>query len=193
MVPMILTTDFTNLLNDSNQGISALLPPKLLARCHGPDLNDLGPGTPVKETFADLQELSNPSRFPAWHRSEMRKCCLAAFYFLTNHLEEGHRLVQDIGSSEGSYWHAIMHRREPDPFNSKYWFRQFGQHQIMQDLAKHAALIGYWEPSSRSWQPERFVDHAESFRGTRKPQEEILQKVQQLEWELLFIHCWQNG
>ena len=43
-------------------------------------------------------------------------------------LDEAHRIAQDISAPEGSYWHAIMHRQEPDPGNSAYWFRSVGRH-----------------------------------------------------------------
>ena len=37
-------------------------------------------------------------------------------------LDESHTISQELGNQTGSYWHGIMHRREPDYSNSKYWF-----------------------------------------------------------------------
>lgn len=43
--------------------------------------------------------------------------------------DESHQLSQSIEGlgkeHAGDYWHAILHRREPDYSNAKYWFRQF--------------------------------------------------------------------
>jgi hypothetical protein len=92
-------------------------------------------------------------------------------------LDESHTLSQSIeGQGDnrlGDYWHAIMHRREPDYSNAKYWFRQIGRQQIYRSLQKEAdntlaRLTGpevtRWrdrlQPGS-NWDPFAFVDLCE--------------------------------
>ncbi len=69
----------------------------------------------------------------------------------------------------GDYWHAIVHRREPDPSNSKYWYRQVGSHPVYPALKQQAeALAGAMEQTADShyqrlwtgshWEPGLFVD-----------------------------------
>ena len=36
-------------------------------------------------------------------------------------LDESHAISQELDTAEGSFWHAIMHRREPDASSWKYW------------------------------------------------------------------------
>lgn len=53
--------------------------------------------------------------------------------------EQSHDLAQRVeGRGQhraGDYWHAIHHRREPDPANAKYWLQKVGRHPIHEALA----------------------------------------------------------
>src|SRR5687768_10361207 len=55
-----------------------------------------------------------------------------------DYLEESHHLSQDIPSTDGSFLHAIMHRREPDYWNAKYWFDRVGRHPSFPEIARRA-------------------------------------------------------
>src|SRR5690242_1748407 len=52
----------------------------------------------------------------------------AGLYLYFDHLDPAHKIAQDIETPDGSFWHGIMHRREPDDENSAYWFRRVGAH-----------------------------------------------------------------
>jgi hypothetical protein len=109
--------------------------------------------------------------------------------------EEAHQVAQELPSAEGSYWHAIVHRQEPDGWNSQYWFNRVGRHAIFRALAAEAAALASGRPGARwtppdPWQPARFIECTERARqaaGTELA--ELALDIQQAEWRLLFDHC----
>jgi hypothetical protein len=109
--------------------------------------------------------------------------------------EEAHNIAQEIPTADGSYWHAIVHRMEPDAANSSYWFRRVGRHAIFPDLHVQAQAIaarypeaGYKAP--REWDPFRFIEYCELARGRPGSEaERVAIEIQQVEWELLMQWC----
>lgn len=108
---------------------------------------------------------------------------------------ECHETAQDLASAEGSYWHAIAHRIEPDFWNSGYWFRRVGKHPIFEKLRDGAASLAdgtsgaNWKVGD-VWDPLAFVKLCEELLGKRHDsRHQLAWAVQALEWELLFTWC----
>jgi hypothetical protein len=121
-------------------------------------------------------------------RSRAPEAALAGLYLYFSCLEYCHEIAQKISTAEGSYWHAIMHRQEPDPGNSAYWFRRVGEHPVYPELYRSAQALGYVEGAK--WDPFAFIDYCEEAR--RQPgaeDERIAREVQRAEWQLLFDYC----
>lgn len=110
--------------------------------------------------------------------------CRAGLWLAFDFLDESHAISQELGTAEGSYWHALMHRREPDYWNSKYWFRRVGSHPVLEQLRERSPEVGYTFTT-----PEAFVDFCERVRDTGSADEEVARCVQNLEWNLLFVWC----
>jgi hypothetical protein len=153
-----------------------------------PPLAELGPGVPNKAHFATLSALTPDIVIPHHHEHSKAMACLSGLWLLHGFLDESHRISQELNDPTGSFWHAIMHRREPDPSNSKYWWRRVGDHPVLDLLRSEALKIGF---SYRT--PEEFVNHCERVRGTRSADEDLAKRVQMLEWTLLFEWCWTKG
>ena len=156
--------------------------PTVTALLTPPRVAELGPGTPNESVRELLRafEFTQPVRDPVAARA-----CLAGLWLYHDFLDESHAISQELDTPEGSLWHAVMHRREPDASNSKYWFRKVGSHPVVGRLKGGSTGLGYSYTS-----PRDFVDFCEQHRGTGAPQEELAKKVQSLEWRLLFEHCY---
>lgn len=152
-------------------------------------LAPLGPGKPHEEMRAAIEAAL--TAIPRSGDANMAAACRAGLWLAFDFLDESHSISQDLGTAEGSYWHALMHRREPDYWNSKYWWRRVGKHPIFAELATAAAELGY--PGRKDgWDPEAFVDACEAHCGKKDADEELLRRVQRAEWELLFKWCWEG-
>lgn len=123
---------------------------------------------------------------------------LSGLWLRHDYLDESHRLSQDINTPSGSYWHAIMHRREGDFWNSKYWLNKCRGHPALGLISRHAADIINAAPASKDllkltlgdFDAHGFVDLVEAIHtapgDSRYP---IVVALQQLEWRILFDHC----
>jgi hypothetical protein len=108
--------------------------------------------------------------------------------------DESHKLSQDIASREGSYWHAIAHRIEPDSSNSAYWFRRVGEHPIFAELHRRASEIlerrnARWKLKP-AWDPFLFLEWCgEARQAPGSDEEQAALQIQRAEWDLLFEWC----
>lgn len=111
--------------------------------------------------------------------------CAAGLWLKFDFLDAAHEVVQgNEGDADHDIWHAILHRREPDARNAKYWWRRVGAHPVLAELRRRAPEVGYTFTT-----PEAFVDFCEQVRDTGTADEATAKRVQQLEWDLLFAHC----
>jgi hypothetical protein len=102
--------------------------------------------------------------------------------------DAAHTAADSVEDPNGYFWHAIVHRQEPDGDNAGYWFRKTGKHPIFPRIAGEAREIGY--RPGREWDPFAFVEFCES--ASRQPgsrEEQLAIQVQLVEWQLLFDYC----
>jgi hypothetical protein len=160
----------------------------------------LGPGDPNEPQRARLESLTLDRLFPpaAVRQVEFARACLAGLWLYHDFLDESHNLSQSIHTAEGSYWHGILHRREPDYANAAYWFRRVGRHPIFEPLCREAAQLDAPPPAAfltrqTRWDPFAFIDLCEASADEAADCHALCRQVQRLEWELLFDWCYRQA
>lgn len=182
--------------NDYGPEAAALLVPERIA--------ELGPGEPNRAARERLSQLTLEALFAGKRivDREAARGCLAGLWLAHDFLDESHAISQEIATAEGSYWHGIMHRREPDYSNAKYWFRRVGDHPVFAPLAEGARrLTDAAQPgpnaaflaSQPRWEPYRFIDLCEASYRRSNADAELCRRVAQEEWRLLFDYCWRRA
>jgi len=163
-------------------------------------LPDLGPGPrpgvlPHAALIAKLDSLLSQTSLPSVSHDLIR----ALILLWHDRLDPAHALAQGMDNPDGSFLHGIVHRREPDYANAKYWFRRTGRHAAFANIAQRAAwlleskgertllnnIIPYGE-----WDPIVFIDLCERAVGnsTSNGRTKILKELQGIESEALLEH-----
>lgn len=139
-----------------------------------PGLGD-GPVNPQLTDILDSDIESHLGDLPSGDSNEI----ISALWLLAGDIDRSHDISQDLPSAEGSFLHGIMHRREGDFGNAKYWFRRVGNHSVLSDIAGEVGDL-YSDPFD-------FIDQCSQAVRTGENKEGC-QNAQWLEWQLLLTH-----
>jgi len=154
----------------------------------------LGPGPRSSRlTLPDLNSKLDSTFKSVKLPSDCQQLVRSLILLWHDHLDASHEISQSIENPDGSLVHAIMHRREPDYWNSKYWWRRVGNHpafpaianrveQLLKsngDMALQKKLL-----TGGKWDPFVFVDECEAAAASGSTERiKQLQEIQRVETE----------
>jgi hypothetical protein len=143
----------------------------------------------VTSLNAKLNSLFAATSLPSTQQQLIR----ALLLLWHDHLDASHDISQGIENADGSFVHAIMHRREPDYWNAKYWWRRVGNHPAFPEIARRtnellqrhdATTLTAKLLAGGKWDAAAFVDACETAASSAK-HVELLREIQRIETEAL--------
>ena len=187
--------DPTDNLSPTGRQLLALTPPVGRASVYR-KLVVTGPGDPDAKAALEAVKPEDLVVGSFKNRDETRGL-LAGLWLWYDWLDESHTISQQVHTPTGSFWHAIMHRREGDFSNSKYWYAKAAGHPSLATLGVQANAIVHPHPADKAllkvvmsgWNPNAFVDLIEAVHDQPDdPRHTVAVQLQQLEWRVLFEH-----
>lgn len=122
----------------------------------------------------------------------MAACVVSGLWLWHDYLDESHTISQSIETPTGSLWHGIMHRREGDFSNAKYWYRRCTGHPCYASIAARVDTVVKSLDADKlllkltinGWDPMTFVDLAEATHPLPDdhPRKKIAIEIQKIEW-----------
>ena len=128
----------------------------------------------LKQLEACWQDSGLPSAFEsirpeAWSTSEVsvavealfkdlrssrkqKQLTKAALLIWHDRLDDAHVIVQDLTDNTGAYLHSIIHRREPDFSNARYWLHHIGSHPASGRFRAALLSLGVTRPEETTLQ-----------------------------------------
>ena len=175
--------------------------PSAVKKCVGKLLSRQEPGLLVpKSPWSD--ELQHQIQALDPGKDPKALAVKSALFLWNDDLDGCHTIAQDLDDAHGAYLHGVMHRREPDYGNSKYWFRRVGAHPLFPQLREAALeLLSGEAPSNRfrkdletnaAWDADRMVDWCSE--AAQEPEVAFLRVLQAIEIQgLTFYWLGQAG
>jgi len=159
------------------------------------ELPSLGPETRQgRKSIAELDKMLATQFSGSKLDANKRNLIRAVVLLWHDHLDEAHEIAQQDNGHDGSLIHAIMHRREPDFGNAKYWYHRTGRHGVYPEFARRSAALPQSEQErdlvlrftpKDEWDPFAFVDAVQRSRIDAPETGPFLQRAQKMEFEAL--------
>ncbi len=117
----------------------------------------------------------------------------AGLLYAYDAIDESHRIIQDIVTSNASYWHGMVHRREGDFENARYWFRRTGKLGVFSEMHARAAEVSPLMGRQEDWDPYVLVGQCEQARFGGDVDQKELAALQRIEFDVMFDYLWRDA
>ncbi len=85
-------------------------------------------------------------------------------FYALDALPEAHAIFQEANDDVAAYWHGMLHRREGDFDNARYWFRRAGVQPFFSEAHRAASARSDTMARQSNWDPYLFTGQCEQVR-----------------------------
>ncbi len=114
-------------------------------------------------------------------------------FYALDALPDAHAIFQEAGDDEGAYWHGMLHRREGDFDNARYWFRRAGVLAFFSEAHRNADAHSDDMARQSNWDPYLFTGQCEQARFGADELAGEMVALQRIEFDAIFDYCWRQS
>jgi hypothetical protein len=114
-------------------------------------------------------------------------------FYALDALPEAHAIFQEATDDPGAYWHGMLHRREGDFDNARYWFRRAGVLPFFAEMHRGACAHSELMARQSNWDPYLFTGQCEQTRFGADEFAGEMQALQRVEFDAIFDYCWRRS
>lgn len=115
-------------------------------------------------------------------------CTRSLLLLVAGGIDEAHRIVQEMSTTDAAYIHGVIHRAADDFDNARYWFRRARMHPAGAEMYRRAVANSLTIAGQPTWNPILVTDMVETSRTVGVTEE--LRAILRIESEVLLEFLW---
>ena len=116
----------------------------------------------------------------------------AGLFYYHNALEDSHKQAAKGAGDIAAYWHGMVHRREGDFENARYWMRRAGEQPVFQEMQARASDGAPHMARQSNWDPFLFTHRSEQYKYGEHEYKKEIGHLQKVEFAVMFDYVWRQ-
>ena len=116
----------------------------------------------------------------------------AGLFYYHNAMDDSHKQAAKSAGDLGSYWHGMVHRREGDFENARYWMRRAGEQPVFPEMQARASDGSPHMSRQSNWDPFLFIHLCEQYKYGETEYKKELGHLQRVEFAAMFDYVWRQ-
>ena len=116
----------------------------------------------------------------------------AGLFYYHNALDDSHKQAARDEGDPAAYWHGMVHRREGDFENARYWMRRAGEQPVFQEMHSRASDAAPHMGRQGHWDPFLFINLCEQYKYGETDYKKEIAHLQRVEFEVMFDYVWRQ-